>query len=441
MTKQFRTLIHVLFGCMIFAGALSASEQADNQQPEIQTLTVQEAVRLTLSRSPEVLVAEAQAARAREALRESRSVNMPRLYTGTGLAYNNGYPLSMEGAAPSVFQLSASQPVFSKTNNNLIRAAEESGKAGQLGVETARNELASRAASVYYELYQTVRIDGILSAKLAAAQKQQKQIETLLEAGKVRPVDATVARTAVLAVRQQILVAQEQALILDKELHKLTKLPDDVKIQTVEPGIENPIFDLPEEALLQKAIESSPEILKAQADVRAKGFHVEAERGGYLPQMEVIGQYAVFSRTNNYEDYFKRFIRNNFLLGLSVKVPIFNRTTSTRVAKSRQEASEANYKLECLKSDLKLSIQKGLGALRIARGAVDLGRSDVSAAREMLKVSETLMEAGRIEEKDLEDSRVQLLQKELALLDADRILFQRKLDLLHSTGIIASAIQ
>lgn len=441
MTKKLKTLIHVLFGCMIFAGTLSASEQSGNQQPEIQPLTIQEAVRLTLSRSPEVLVAEAQAARAREALRESRSVNLPRLYTGTGLAYNNGYPLSMEGAAPSVFQLSASQPVFSKTNNNLIRAAQESGKASQLGVETARNELASKAASVYYELYQAVRIDGILSTKLAAVLKQQKQMETLLEAGKVRPVDATLAKTAVLAVRQQILVAQEQALILDKELHKLTRLPDNVKIQTVEPGIENPVFNLPEEALLQRAIESSPEILKAQAEVRAKGFHVEAERGGYLPQMEVVGQYAVFSRTNNYEDYFKRFIRNNFLLGLSVKVPIFNRTTSTRVAQSRQEASEANYKLECLTADLKLSIQRNLGALRIARGAVDLGRSDLSAAREMLKVSETLMEAGRIEEKDLEDSRVQLLQKELALLDADRILFQRKLDLLHSTGIIASAIQ
>ena len=51
------------------------------------------------------------------------------------------------------------------------------------------------------------------------------------------------------------------------------------------------------------------------------------------------------------------------------------------------------------------------------------------------------MEAGRISEKDLEDSRAQLLQKELALLDTDQALFQRQLDLLHSTGAIAAAIQ
>jgi len=441
MTKLVRTPFLVFAACMVFAGTLAASEQAESSQPELRALTVQEAVRLTLSRSPEVLVAEAQAARARESLRESRAANLPRFFAGTGLAYNNGFPLSVEGSGPSLFRLSASKSIFSKTNANLIREAEESGKAGQLGVETARNELASKTASVYYEFFQTAKIGTLLSAKLDAAIKQQKQIEVLFEAGKMRPVDATIARAAVLAARQEILIAQEQAFIAEKELHKLTGLSDAVKIQTVEPKIENPVFELPEDALLQRAIESSPSILKAQADVRAKEFHVEAERGGHMPQMEAVAQYAVFSRTNNYEDYFKQFIRNNFLIGLSIQMPIFSRTVKAKVAVSQQEASEARCKLESLKSDLKLDIQRGLGALRIARGAVDLGRSDVEAAREMVKVSETLMEAGRISEKDLEDSRTQLLQKELALLDADQVLFQRQLDLLHSTGIIAAAIQ
>ena len=79
MTKLARTPILVFAACMILAGMLSAAEQGGSSQSEVRTLTLQEAVRLTLSRSPEVLVAEAQAARAREALRESRSSNLPRL--------------------------------------------------------------------------------------------------------------------------------------------------------------------------------------------------------------------------------------------------------------------------------------------------------------------------------------------------------------------------
>jgi outer membrane protein TolC len=441
MTKLAKTPILVFAACMMFAGMLSASEQGGGSQSEFRTLTVQEAVRLTLSRSPEVLVAEAQAARAREALRESRSSNLPRVFIGSGLAYNNGMPLSIEGAAPSIFQVSASQPIFSKTNANLIHEAEQSGKASQLGTESARNELASRTASIYHEFFQSGKIQALLSAKLDAAVRQQKQIETLLEAGKVRPIEATLARTAVLAARQQILVAHEQAAIAEKELHALTGLTDTITIQTVEPQIDSPIFELQEEALFQRALETSPQILKAQADVRAKEFHIEAERGGYLPKIEIVSQYALLSRSNNYEDFFRQFVRHNYLLGLSIRMPIFNGSTGARVAQSRQEASEARSKLEGVKSDLKLNIQRNLGALRIARGALDLGRSDVDAARETIKVSETLMEAGRLSEKDLEESRTQLLQKELALLDADHALFQRKLDLLQSTGTIAAAIQ
>jgi len=123
-------------------------------------------------------------------------------------------------------------------------------------------------------------------------------------------------------------------------------------------------------------------------------------------------------------------------------MPVFNGSgTSARVAQSRQAASEARLNLQRVKSDLKLEIQRGLSALRIARGAVDLARSDAETAREMVRVHEILMEGGRITAKELEDSRTQLLQKELALLDADQNLYQRKIDLLYTTGSITAAIQ
>jgi len=275
-----------------------------------------------------------------------------------------------------------------------------------------------------------------------ALQKQQKQVETLLDAGKVLQVDVSIMKTAALSARQQLLVAREQAIVAEKELRELTGLPDETGIRTIEPQIDGSLLELEEEALYQRAVASLPGILQAEADVRAKDFHVQAERGGYLPQMEIVSEYALLSRSNNYADYFSQFKRHNFLLGLSIKMPIFDGSgTSARVAQSRQEASESRFKLQRMKSDLKLDIQRRLSALRIARGAIDLARSDVEAAREMVRVNETLMESGRITSKDFEDSRSQLLQKELTLLDADLDLFQRKLDLLQSAGAILPAVQ
>jgi len=443
MNKCVRILMFVSATYGICAAILSAAENGGSDpQAEIRILTLQEAVQMTLARSPEILMAEAQAVSAGEALRENRSLNRPQLVTGTGIAYNNGFPLSIEGAAPSIFQIGASQALFSKKNANLIREAEESGKASRLGTESARSDLALKTALVYYKLYRADKILALSSEMLDEARKEQQLIETLLEAGRARPVEAIVARTATASAQQKLLEAQEQAHLADIELRELTGLSDTVILKTLEPQIESSVLEEPEETLYKQALESTPEILQAEAAVRSKEFHTEAERSERLPQMEIVSQYALFSRTNNYAYYFNRFTRNNFILGLSVQLPVFNGShTSARVARSQQEAAEAHYRLQHLKSDLKLDIERGLSALRIARGADDFAHNDVESAREIFEMSETLFENGRISQKDLEDSRSQVQQKEMALLEADQVLFQRKLEFLRTTGAIASAIQ
>ncbi len=428
--------------CFNCTQIISASESGLlDTQTVAKTLTIQEAIQMTLARSPEVLLAEVQAERAGESVRESRSLNHPQVVAGTGLAYNNGFPLSIEGSAPSIFQVGLSQAIFSKKNNNLIQEAEEAAKASRLGAESARNELVAKTAQVYYELHQAYKIIELASMRLEAARKQELLIETLLEAGRVRPVESTLSRTDTFSAQQQLLVAQEQAMIAEIHLRDLTGLPDTTSISTVGPRIESQVFELQAETLYRQALERAPEILQAEANIRAKEFHVEAARAESQPQLDIISQYALFSRANNYDEYFNRFTRNNFLLGLSIQWPIFTGSrTGARVAQSRQEVSEARYRLQSMKSDIKLGIQRALSALRIARGASDLARAEWEAAQESLRISEILLEGGRISPKELEDSRAHMYQKELARLDADHVLFQQKVELLRITGTISSIL-
>src|SRR5436309_7765547 len=67
-------------------------------------ITLQQAIRMAIDRAPELAVARARAARAGDALREARSLNLPQVVTGTGLVYNNGFPLSLEGSLPRSFR-------------------------------------------------------------------------------------------------------------------------------------------------------------------------------------------------------------------------------------------------------------------------------------------------------------------------------------------------
>jgi outer membrane protein len=428
---------------LIFLTALCASAVA--VEPEGQAgregrpVTLREAVRLALARGPEVLLARAEAAKAAEAVRETRSLNMPQVVAGTGLAYNNGFPLSIEGAAPSVFQAAASQAFLSGRNKNLIRESEAGSAAAQAGTEGARNLLAARTILFYSELHQSRQAIELLEQQRAAARQDSRLMESLVQGGRALPLDAKIAALAAADLDQQWLVAQERVRLAEVGLRELTGIPEKEAILTERPEIGSELLALTPDALYQKALEIHPAIREAEAAVRARDFRIEAERAERYPQLTLISQYALFSKTNNYQDFFNRFTRNNYILGLSVQVPVFNGfRTSARVSAARQDAEIARLQLQRLKSELKANLEKSASALRVAIGAATLARQTVAVYEEKLKVSETRLEAGRADSREVSETRTQLLEKRAALVEADRALFERQVELLQASGSLAS---
>ena len=143
MSRVFRLILTA--GCMVSGWAFGA-DPASRPEAREARLSLDAAIRLALERAPELSVADARAARATEALRETRALNRPQAVTGTGLAYTSGFPLSIEGAAPSLIQVGVTQSILSKKNGNLIREAEEGLKASRIAPEGVRNNLAAHTA-------------------------------------------------------------------------------------------------------------------------------------------------------------------------------------------------------------------------------------------------------------------------------------------------------
>jgi outer membrane protein TolC len=97
--------------------------------------------------------------------------------------------------------------------------------------------------------------------------------------------------------------------------------------------------------------------------------------------------------------------------------------------------------LESAKSELKLAVQRSLGALRIASGAERNAGDEAAASRESVRLDRELLDSGKISRMEFEEIRAGLFQKELAHLEAQQILFQRKLELLSLTGHISASFQ
>src|SRR5947209_17470266 len=84
------------------------------------SMTFQQALQLAGEHSPAVTVAADDQTRNWAAYVETRSQYLPQVVLGSGLGYSNGFPLTLEGSAPSVFNINSQQTLFSPAQQSFI---------------------------------------------------------------------------------------------------------------------------------------------------------------------------------------------------------------------------------------------------------------------------------------------------------------------------------
>src|SRR5260370_12670494 len=89
-----------------------------------ESLPFRRAVELALSHSGTMAIATAEQLRAHAGYMEARSAYIPQVIVGSGLAYSFGFPLSIEGSAPSVVNLNAQSYLLNAAPRELVKAAK-----------------------------------------------------------------------------------------------------------------------------------------------------------------------------------------------------------------------------------------------------------------------------------------------------------------------------
>src|SRR5205085_12473798 len=87
---------------------------ASAAQAETYTLTLKQAVDRALAQNPDVIMARLDQVKSEAAVRVAKDPFTPRIGVGSGLAYSNGFPLSIEGSAPAAFEARANQYLFNR---------------------------------------------------------------------------------------------------------------------------------------------------------------------------------------------------------------------------------------------------------------------------------------------------------------------------------------
>ena len=157
--------------------------------------------------------------RAHEAYKEARANYIPQLTIGSGLGYSYGFPLTLEGSAPSVVNFnSSSVAVQSFAEGVSCKAAKIDWKATSLDIQDKRDAVILDTALTYAHLDQLTAKIAALTEAQTAAEKAQFVSEQRLKEGVDSKLEVTKSQLLTARIRLRIAEAQGQADVLREHL-------------------------------------------------------------------------------------------------------------------------------------------------------------------------------------------------------------------------------
>src|SRR5215472_12364278 len=151
-------------------------------------MTLRQAVETALKQNPDLALARLDEEKARQAVRVARDPFVPRVVIGSGLAYSNGFPMSIEGAAPSVVQANASQFLFNRPQSYAVAQARENIRGARLGEQAKREEVAYRVASLYLDAERAGRIGDLAAKDTQSLEQVLTTVQAQVREGRALPL-------------------------------------------------------------------------------------------------------------------------------------------------------------------------------------------------------------------------------------------------------------
>jgi outer membrane protein len=430
-----------LFACgvAIFMVLGAAFCRAQDQELSRQ-LTLKEAVTLAVANSRELALARLQYGVMQRQIGVARSAFLPNLYTGTGVAYTNGFPLLEGGGAPAIFSLSYTQQIFNPPLKGEQHAAEQRAEEQRLSMDEVRDTVMTRAALDYLELAKVRHaLDLMHSERLSAGRILDATRERAAD-GRELPVEVIRAQLTTARIEQRIAQMEDRDDSLSGEMRDLMGMPSDEIIEVSTEDIPGAATEISKD-VVSEAMANNVEVKQAQAELRAREFKLKGEEGGRWPSFALTGQYNVLSKINNYTEFFDKFQRNNVIFGVQVQIPIFASRTSSAVAFARADLNAASLALQKKRSELSLDVRRKARLVREAELGGDVTRLELQLAQENVRVLQAQFDQGRGSLKDLEAAHIEENDKWLAFLDANYSRQQSQLELLRTTGQLAQVLQ
>jgi outer membrane protein TolC len=401
-------------------------------------ISFRSAVDMALQHSGVMGIAAINQWRAEKAYKEARANYIPQVTVGSGLGYSYGFPLTLEGAAPSVVNFNTSQAFFNPGLRQFIKAAKIDWNATSLDTQDKRDSVILDTALTYAQLDQlTAKIKTLTEAQ-QSAEKAQFVSEQRLQEGVDSKLELTKSQLVTARIRLRIAEAQGQADVLREHLAHLLGVSADSITTEPESVPQMPEIsqddDLPTRAVENSYVVKVAEQKVAAAQARASGEH----KAAVMPTMDLASQYAYLAKFNNYDLYYRNYTPNNFSGGMNLRIPLWNSVQKAKAQQADADAMIARKQAELTKDQVRedaLKLQRSLRGLSAAR---DVAKLEWEVSQGDLESVKGRVQTGEANTRDEQNAELDTDDKQAAYLDAEFELSRAELQLLRLIGELES---
>jgi outer membrane protein TolC len=407
----------------------------------MKTMTLRQALEIALAQSPDVMLARLDQQKARNQVTIARDPFRPKVFAGSGAAWTSGFPASVDGAAPSIFQTRTQMALFDRPQNFQVAEANENLRAAEIDVTKQQDEVAYRVASLFLDAEQAAR-------SLAAAEREgenlvrvQELINSRVADGRELPIESKKANLAVLRNKQQVDSVASDLIVAETSLAEAIGLAPDDRVRAAQEDRAAIALPSSEEQAIEASLDANQDLKRLESNIQAKTLEVKGYRAQRLPKVNLIAQYELFAKYY-YQNYYTNFQRNSGQLGASIDVPLLaGRSAQAYRAQSEADIAKLRIEVDRTRARVAADLRRAFQEVKRADSARDVARLDLDVARDQLSLDLAQMDGGRVPLAKVEESRAVENDKWVAYYGAQHAAELARINVLRQMGTLTATLK
>jgi outer membrane protein len=413
---------------------------------EKRTLTLKEAIDLTLGYNKTLKTNKTRIEEAAAAVREAYERKLPEASISGSYLYLPVQPninlksgTDSGGGSPSVHQAiygiaNVSIPIYT---GGRIKYGIESSKyleqAVKLDADNDRELVILNVTNACINLYKAYQAIALVKENLATAQQRVKELTNLEKNGLLARNDLMKAELQSSNIELTLLDAESNYKLASVNMDLMMGLPEQTELVPDKTGLALPATVKTLEEYEQEALQNRKDISAVSYRKKAAAVGVKSAKADYYPSLAFTGGYVAADLPGFLT------ITNAVNIGVGVKYDLASLwKTKTKVQQAKIKEQQLQLNEEAVSDNVRLQVNQAYQAYLVSVKKIEVYEKAVQQAEENYRITKNKFDNALATTTELLDADVALLQTRLSVTNSKADSFLAYNKLLQATGSIGN---